>query len=303
MRHNGAMRSHVSPYMICAGTLALLSACASSSPTSARADLGGLGSNTPPQSHSGHSLVLATLYNNTSAEFAAASLGIFRSAKDVLPALEDDPLHTAVLEQEPTSMQPSAIILDVDETVLDNSPFEVRLIEDGTSYPEGWDEWCNESSAKPIPGALEFTNWADSVGVTVFYVTNRKAHLEEGTRRNLAARGFPLLDDVDTLLMRGERETWTSDKTSRRAHVAKNYRVLMLFGDNLGDFVDIAAAKGTPAERAESMSPHASKWGRSWFMIPNPMYGYWDAAVLDDDYNRPEREVNSLRVQAMDSMR
>ncbi len=250
----------------------------------------------------GHPLLLATLYSNTAAEYSATAKGLYRSAEAQMDILLGDPVHTAALEQESPHGRP-AVILDVDETVLDNSPFEVRLIEDHTSYPTGWDEWCNQATAKAVPGALEFTTTAASMGVTVFYVTNRKAHLEDGTRRNLVALGFPMGEDIDTLLMRGEREDWTSDKTTRRAHVAKDFRVLMLFGDNMGDFVSLADAKGTPAERQAAVDEHAERWGREWVMLPNPMYGYWESAVLGDATDPTDEEINRLRIQAMDPMR
>lgn len=249
-------------------------------------------------------LVMATLFNHTAAEFSATTRTLYQGAQKRLPGLAVAETHSAVLEQGPMADSfPPAVILDVDETVLDNSPFQVRLIEDQTSYPEGWDAWCDQATAKPIPGSLEFTKFAAAQGITVFYVTNRKAHLEAGTRQNLVALGFPVREDIDTVLMRGEREDWTSDKTTRRAHVAKDFRVLMLFGDNLGDFVALAEAKGTPAERETAMAAHSQRWGHDWVMLPNPMYGYWDSAVLGDAKEPSAREIHRLRMAAMDAMR
>ena len=269
------------------------------------ATAGGGSSQAPPTGHSGaHSLVLATLFSNNSAEFAAAARGCYRSAEDRLPAFVDDSAHTAALEQ-PTGgdARPPAIILDVDETVLDNSPYEVRLIQDGTAYPSGWAAWCNEAKAPAIPGAQEFTSWAAGMGVTVFYVTNRKAEVEAGTAKNLESLGFPMRSDIDTLLMRGEREEWTSDKTTRRAHVAKDFRIVMMFGDNLGDFLPLEDTKSAPVERRAAMAAHAEKWGREWVMIPNAMYGDWDRAILRDATDPTPAEIDRLRIQAMDARR
>ncbi len=256
------------------------------------------------QAPTSHSLTLATLYSNTSAESAAACQGVYRSAGLLLPALLADGTHTAATEQTGDfAALPPAIILDVDETVLDNSPFEVRLIDDGTSYPTGWDEWCSEAAADPVPGALAFTKAAADLGVTVFYVTNRKEHLKDATHRNLVAHGFPMRAGVDTLLMRDGKPEWTGDKTTRRAHVAANHRIVMLFGDNTGDFLGIDDAKGKVDERRAATDRHLERWGHSWFMLPNPMYGYWDGAVLDYDYARPAEEVQALRFGAMDAKR
>ena len=114
------------------------------------------------------------------------------------------------------------MILDVDETVLDNSYYQARMIRDNTSYATAtWDPWVMEAAATAIPGARAFTRYAEQKGVTVFYVTNRMANLEEATRRNLVSEGFPLHPTVDTVLTRGERPEWAaSAKGPRRSHVA-----------------------------------------------------------------------------------
>ncbi|MFT5734593.1 MAG: 5'-nucleotidase (lipoprotein e(P4) family) [Paracoccaceae bacterium] len=256
----------------------------------------------PSGTSSSNALLLATLYCNTSAEYAAACLSTYRAAELQLPALLQDVGHTGALEQAGVfSSFPTAIVLDVDETVLDNSPSEVRLIQTGTSYPEGWDAWCMEGQARPVPGALEFTNRAAELGVTVFYVTNRKAHLKAATLQNLIDQGFPMKANVDTLFMRGDRPEWQSDKTNRREAIAAEYRIVMLFGDNTGDFLGLDQAQGTAAERLSAVEDQSQRWGRSWFMLPNPMYGYWDGAALGYDYNRPTDEINALRLDAMDA--
>lgn len=277
------------------GSLALLlSACASQAQPAASA----------VASDEANALILATLYANTSAEYEAATQSIYRAAEARLDAVLADTSHTASIEQNGSfAALPPAIVLDVDETVLDNSAYEVRLIEDGTSYPTLWSEWCNEAAARPLPGALEFTKLAASRGVTVFYVTNRKEPVKAGTLKNLVERGFPMQDGVDTLLMREGKPEWTGDKTTRRAMIAENYRIVMLFGDNAGDFVALADAKGTAEERRAALAKHDDRWGRSWFMLPNPMYGYWDESALGGNYGQPTRDLNRMRVGAMDAQR
>lgn len=294
----------LAPHGLAAGLLTVVLAACSTPASEVTAHPLDTAAATSGAANTSSALLLATLYANTSAEFAAATLGTYRSAQALLPALIADRRHTAALEQIGRfgDLLP-AIVLDVDETVLDNSPSEVRLIEDGTSYPTGWDEWCLEASADAIPGAVEFTRFAAAQGVTVFYVTNRKEHLKEATARNLAARGFPMAAGVDTLLMRGGQPDWGSDKTSRRASIAERYRIVMMFGDNTGDFLGIGEAQGAPLARRSAMERHAERWGRDWFMLPNPMYGYWDGAVLDYDYARETAEIDTLRRKAMDPRR
>lgn len=243
-----------------------------------------------------HELLLATLYVQNAAEYDAATRMSYAAALAQLDAALADPRWTAAVEQEVTEAigaLPPAVILDVDETVLSNVAYQARLILDGGSYGSStWLPWCEEAQATPIAGALEFCQAAAARGVAVFYVTNRRAVVDEATTRNLREVGFPLSDAEDWVLTRDERPDWTGDKTSRRAFVAERHRVIMAFGDNLGDFVAIeeldAAGRDAVVER------HASWWGTRWFMIPNPMYGSWESELtkeLPRDQRSPEQTL------------
>jgi acid phosphatase len=103
--------------------------------------------------------------------------------------------------------------------------------------------------------------------------------MEEATRANLAKHGFPLSDATDTLLLRGEKPEWGSDKVTRRESVAARHRVLLLIGDDLNDFL---SARTTVEKRHELTKPHAAKWGRQWILLPNPGYGSWEEALYGD---------------------
>ncbi|NVB39876.1 hypothetical protein G6O69_18680 [Pseudenhygromyxa sp. WMMC2535] len=245
--------------------------------------------------------ITATLYAQSAAEHHASTRTIYMAAKLQLPAALKDQAWAAALEQgEDAADKPVAVILDVDETVLDNSPYQVQAINEDLQHPEGWDAWCELEAAEPVAGALEFTTFAASQGVTVFYVTNRDSKLEASTRANLVAAGFPVAEDIDVVLTKNERPEWTSDKSSRRALVAQDYRILMLFGDQLGDFTGGDAAKGkTPAERDAVVEAHAQRWGTQWFMLPNPEYGAWDSVTYGHDYDQSERSKTAARLKAM----
>lgn len=237
----------------------------------------------------------ATLWTQQSAEYRASAAQVYRAASRMLAQGLADPDWTAVTERtsDPRGLPP-AVILDVDETVLDNSPYQAHLIVEGTEYPRGWDEWVGEAVAPPVPGALEFTRRAAESGVTVFYVTNRDAHLEEATRENLERHGFPVAKDVDALLMRGEREGWGSDKSSRRGYVAGTHRVLILAGDDLNDFISVSQASIEERDRLEA--EYATRWGERWFMLPNPAYGSWERALYGFDYElSPEQKRERKR--------
>jgi acid phosphatase len=194
-------------------------------------------------------------------------------------------------------MLPPAVIVDIDETVLDNSYFQARMVRDRTTFSETlWSGWVEEARATPIPGAKAFVDYAAKQRVTVFYVTNRMASGEAATRRNLAAHGFPLGEKVDTVLTRGERPEWqASAKGPRRAHIARDYRILLLIGDDLGDFV--ANAAGTPEERSARTASSESWWGRRWIMLPNPTYGSWERAVVATATDPLEAKRRALRFE------
>ena len=175
---------------------------------------------------------------------------------------------------------PAAVILDIDETVLDNSPFQARMIKQNSSFdPAEWTKWALEGNADAVAGAVEFTQTADKKGVTVFYVSNRDAETEEATRQNMERLGFPLDKNIDTVLLNGEQEDWNSDKINRRAVIEREYRVIMLFGDDLNDF--LPAKNISEEERDRLTNDHSEKWGEKWFILPNPTYGSWDQAMFN----------------------
>jgi acid phosphatase len=142
-----------------------------------------------------------------------------------------------------------------------------------------WDAWVAEARATAVPGAVEFSKYAATKGVAVFYVSNRTANLEDATRKNLVGLGFPVSASTDTVLVRGERPEWSaSAKGPRRAFVASTHRIVLLIGDDLGDFV--VDASGTPDERSAKTAAQSDWWGRRWIMIPNPTYGSWERAII-----------------------
>lgn len=235
----------------------------------------------------------------TAVEYEATALQAYRFAQRQLDEAMKDPSWTAAIEQRgDVATLPPAVVLDIDETVLDNSPFQARGVRDNTAYSEdAWNAWVAESSATAIPGAKAFTQYAAQQGVAVFFITNRMATVEAPTRANLLARGFSLPADVDTVLTRGERPEWqASAKGARRAHVARHYRILLLVGDDLGDFV--VDPSGTPAERQTRTAPNADWWGHRWIIIPNPTYGSWERALIGGAKNPVDAKRRALRMGA-----
>ena len=198
---------------------------------------------------------------------------------------------------------PPAIIVDVDETVLDNSPEQVRQLRAGSGFdPALFDAWVNEGRAKALAGAREFLQTAAARGVTVFYVTNRNAGQRAVTAANLRAQGFPIADDAQFLGLGTPMpgcESKGSDKSCRRQLVGRGHRVLMLFGDQLGDFVQPVA--NTPDGRRAAVAPYLDWIGQRWWMLPNPMYGSWESALSGADPAASPTTKRAARAAALDA--
>lgn len=233
-----------------------------------------------------HDNLNATLWMERAAEFEATMLGIYAGATRSLDRALADPSWTALVPDEaPLGFEtlPPAIIVDADETFINNLPAQARAVRDNAGFELArWQAWVNERKAKPMPGALEFARYAASRGVTIFYVTNRDYPEEyQATVDNLRSAGFPVADDAGNILLRGGPEAAASrEKGERRRLVAKTHRVMLMLGDNLGDFLD-GINTGSEA-RSKLMAPYATWWGERWFMLPNPSYGSWESAVLKD---------------------
>jgi len=153
----------------------------------------------PPQSD----LLNATLWMQNSAEYRANSITVFALARLRLDQALADPNWTAAPAEQVGSYQtlPPAIVVDLDETIMDNSPYEVWLtLQDKNFDPKSWTAFVNSATSRAVPGAVEFIAYAQSRGVKTFYVTNRTSEEEAGTRKNLALLGFPLDSATDTVL-------------------------------------------------------------------------------------------------------
>ncbi len=242
--------------------------------------------------------VLALAWVQASAEHEAATLTVYQSAHAALDRALADTTWSAALEQsDDFSALPPAIVVDVDETVLDNSPYQVRNLLDGKGFDKAtWGAWVAEAHADEVRGAAAFLAAADARGVDVFYVSNREADQVEPTRANLAALGFPDTADAHTFLFRDG----TSDKSARRTAVAATHRVVLVFGDNLFDFVE--SPKPDLTARLAMVHDHQAWWGTRWFLVPNPLYGSWDDAI--GSYAHPDAATqHTHRIHALDARR
>jgi 5'-nucleotidase (lipoprotein e(P4) family) len=247
-------------------------------------------------------LLNAVLWMQRSVEFKASALTAFALARIRLDQALADPNWTGAPKEQAGAYQslPPAVILDIDETIFDNSGYQAWMVLKGTTFdPKTWNAYVNTMTSLPIPGALEFAQYADSKGVKVFYITNRVAEEEPATRKNLEKLGFPMGGDADTMLMARKQPDWGSAKGTRRAHVAKSYRVLLNVGDNFGDFVD--EYRGSEAERLKVLEQHKDRWGREWIMIANPSYGSFESAPFGHDFKLSDGEKRKLKRGVLDA--
>lgn len=186
-----------------------------------------------------------------------------------------------------------AVVVDIDETILDNSGYQAQNILKGKNFsPEGWQEWVDKEKAVPIPGALEFLQYAHNQGVRIFYITNRKLSEEKATLNNLLKLGFPV--KAKDLLVRVDK----SGKEARREQVAKDHRIVLLIGDNLNDLSDIFEAKNV-ADRFAETDRWKEEFGKRWIVLPNPMYGDWEGALYDYNWKKTDEERGQDRWKSL----
>jgi acid phosphatase len=247
----------------------------------------------------------ATVWYQRAVERDLVYRTVYRAAANRLQAALKDK-HWDALPKEDRTGNPArlapAIIVDVDETVLDNAPSTVRAIREQREFNEAaWGQWVSERKAKPLAGSVEFLDAAAKQGVTVFYITNRDASLTADTISNLRSAGFPVAKDTQVLglgtVVEGcEQEG--SEKSCRRQLVGRTHRVLMQFGDQVGDFVQILA--NTPEGRAAAVAPYTAWIGERWFVLPNPMYGSWEPALFDNNWRQPQGARRAAKEAALD---
>jgi acid phosphatase len=226
-------------------------------------------------SPSAHENLNAVLWVQTAAEYRASAIQTYRAAEASLIRALTDKSWTAALEQRrPVPELPPAVILDLDETVLDNSALQARLALTGGVYSdEVWQKWVGEKRAGLVPGARDFLLAAHAHGVAPFYVTNRVCDPNKADDPTVAVLKMHYLP------FRPERllcKTDTSDKSARRNLVAAGNRVLLLIGDDFNDFLTIPRDQATVEGRLTAVDAHDRYWGERWFMLPNPTYGSWE---------------------------
>jgi len=190
-----------------------------------------------------------------------------------------------------------AVIVDLDETVIDNTPNEARIVKEGRPFtPDSFTAWVNRAECDAVPGAVAFLNYANLRGVRVFYVSNRKQIEREGTARNLKKLGFPNVND-ETLLLRPENGD--TIKEPRRVAISARYQVVLLMGDDLNDFAAVFENSKSVESRAEAADRNKDQFGTRFIVLPNPMYGNWESAIYGYNLKLTEAEKAAKRRSAL----
>ncbi|MGA0587937.1 5'-nucleotidase, lipoprotein e(P4) family [Dyella sp. KRB-257] len=246
----------------------------------------------------------AVVWTQTAIEHDLLFMQTYRDAQmQLLKALKDP--HWDALSKDdrvaPLKGLKPAVVLDVDETALDNSPYQARLIKSGGEYNEAdWAAWCKEEAARALPGAVAFTRFAARHGIAVIFISNRAKDLDSVTLDNLRKVGFPV-SGPDAFLGLGTFvegcEQIGTEKGCRRQLISRKYRVLMQVGDQIGDFADVIAnnAEG----RQQAMAPYLAWIGTRWFILPNATYGSWEPALFNNDWTLPRDERRRQKEAAL----
>ena len=226
-------------------------------------------------------LVLAALWQQHAAEYRA----LCHQAYNIATARLD-----WLLKNHSTD-KPLAIIADIDETVLDNSPYASKLIREDVNYErESWFEWGRKESAEPVPGSLAFFQYAAKQGVAVFYVSNRMHSQLTETINNLQKHGFPQAQVSNVMLRSAE-----SGKEARRQEIMKDHEVVMLLGDNLSDFNHAFDDQST-LKRNALVEQLRERFGSEYIVFPNPTYGDWETdGLYEGKHDWTEAEKAAIR--------
>lgn len=220
--------------------------------------------------------IFATSYQQRSAEYKALCYQAFNIAHERIEQIIDQ-----------RSGKPLAIMTDIDETVLNNSPYEVHQLLQNKDYDQAsWKEWTAKGQADTIPGALHFLQYAAQSGIEIFYVTNRGEDEREGTLSNLKKFNFPDADDQHLLLMKN-----TSSKEPRKNSIAETHTIVMLMGDNMNDFSSLFEKKSAD-EREKVADSFSAEFGNRFIVLPNPVYGDWESSLYHYNYglNRSQKD-------------
>jgi 5'-nucleotidase (lipoprotein e(P4) family) len=190
---------------------------------------------------------------------------------------------------EPCGDKPFAAVFDADETLIWNLGPMRHFAEKGTGFDlKVWDQWEKTGAGKAIamPGTVEMVNRLRAAGIAVIANTNRTAANAKGSEDTLRAAGLGEFRHGETLFLLGD-DPGGSSKDPRRATIASKYCVIILGGDQLGDFSQQFNVKDLPAPQRMALATSTAAnalWDKGWFLFPNPVYGPWEKLGWGDAF-------------------
>jgi 5'-nucleotidase (lipoprotein e(P4) family) len=229
------------------------------------------------------SLVNATIWFQRSPEMKALYYQGYNLAK----------LRLAEFAKQKTS-KPKAVVVDIDETMLDNSPFEAQQIIESKGFTsESWKAWSDFARAKALPGAVEFSHYCDSLGVAVIYISNRTTDEVKSTLKNLDSLGFSFAKPEYLYFKDG-----VSSKKIRRDKVSEKYAIVMLIGDNLNDLSEVFESRGEDWGTSV-VEQNKKEFGNRFIVLPNPMYGEWEKNVYKGIKDLSPAQKREMRLKTV----
>ena len=232
---------------------------------------------TYPQNTSLNGKLFTALYQQRSAEYRALCLQGYNVAR------------MSIQNYQPVSSKPKAIITDIDETIMDNSPYAVHQAYKGVEYDQAsWYGWTDQSAADTMPGAASFLKYVQANNIRVFYVTNRDGKERNSTLKNLQKFNLPDADETHLVT-----KSNTSSKELRRQEIMKDYEVVLLMGDNLADFSALFDKK-SEGDRKANVDLSVNDFGKKFIVFPNPNYGDWENSLYQYNYKLTQAQKDSV---------
>lgn len=221
----------------------------------------------------------ASLYQQRAAEYKALCFQAYNIAR---LRIDEAVKHK--------SAKPLAVVTDLDETLLDNSPEDARAAINNQEFDaKAWKRWTAQGIADTVPGGPSFFKYAASKGVKVFYITNRDEDERAGTLKNLQLYHLPFADDAHLIL-----KTTTSSKEARRQEVLKKYNIVLLCGDNLPDFDALYDNHPSEENREATTQKLKKQFGSKYIVLPNPSYGDFENALFKFNYRLTPAQKDSV---------
>jgi 5'-nucleotidase (lipoprotein e(P4) family) len=231
----------------------------------------------------------ATLWMQQAGEYQALCYQAFNLGKQAVDAAHATHSSTST---------PWAVMVDLDETMVDNSPYAAWQLLNKEAYAEeSWEAWVRSETTEALPGALDFAHYVVAQGGKLFYVSNRLDQSFAATQANLQALGFPEVTEETLLLKSG-----SSNKQARLDRIGQaGYQVVLMMGDNLNDFPELGTYHQANARRNATVAEHGADFGNRFILLPNPSYGDWEAGMAEGYYSLSVEDRLKLREQVLKS--